>query len=66
VNNFIIEHDQLEKIAQWMIDHECSITHVGAIGGKTSYIFTPTGIGTVIKARCACGSEVDVTDYEDW
>jgi len=24
------------------------------------------GIGTVIKATCGCGKEMDVTDYYSW
>jgi hypothetical protein len=24
------------------------------------------GIGTVTKARCGCGKEIDITDYESW
>jgi hypothetical protein len=52
-------------------EHQCQYTQkdnpvTGAIGGARSYIFTPTNVGTIIKLRCACGKEEDVTDYRGW
>lgn len=38
----------------------------GANGGAITYTFTPTMIGLVIKVKCACGAEEDVTDYDEW
>ena len=39
----------------------------GAIGGRFTYEFTPTGIGTAIRVRCACDDwEIDLTDYDMW
>lgn len=40
--------------------------YYGAIGGALTYSFTPTTLGVVIKVKCACGKEIDVTDYEGW
>lgn len=39
---------------------------VGAIGGVRTFRFTPTSIGTTIVVSCACGAEVDLTDYGSW
>jgi hypothetical protein len=37
----------------------------GAIGGDTTYSFTPTSLGVVVKAHC-WGHELDLTDYKSW
>lgn len=54
------------KIDAWAYNHDCAITYEGAIGGKITYTFTPTGLGLIEKGVCACGKEIDVTDYQDW
>lgn len=38
----------------------------GCIGGAVTYMLTPNSIGMTVKAKCACGSEVDATDYDCW
>jgi len=38
----------------------------GAIAGTETFSFTPTGLGCIVKARCFCGAEHDLTDYESW
>lgn len=54
----ILEYDDLA------IDDEL---YVGAIGGELTYIFMPTGIGTVIKVReNVTGQELNLTDYGAW
>lgn len=55
-----------EKLHEWCCKHECSIGYAGAIGGKLTYSFTPNSLGMVTKVTCACGDEVDVTDYDEW
>jgi hypothetical protein len=36
----------------------------GASGGRYTYSFTPTGLGTVVKLVCNdCHAECDLTDY---
>lgn len=35
--------------------------------GTISITFTPTGIASAIKVKCArCGSEENITDYDSW
>ena len=60
---FELNLEQSERVIRWSHDHDCSITNTGAIGGKITFQFTPTNLGTVEKAICACGKELDVTDY---
>ncbi len=72
INMFSLDDDQAEKVQEWKQEHECSLRtdehgvrgerYVGAIGGATTYSFTPTGIGTIVEVTCACGSKIDVTD----
>jgi len=38
----------------------------GAIGGRFTYCFTPTGLGCIKTIKCACGEEFDLTHSEDW
>jgi translation initiation factor 1 (eIF-1/SUI1) len=60
--------EELVKATNWIENHECHFRgkFQGAIGGLTTYHFTNTSLGTVFKLSCACGAQVDVTDYEDW
>ena len=41
-------------------------THSGAVGGALTYSFTPMSIGLVVKVKCACGEEKDLTAYDEW
>jgi hypothetical protein len=64
---FSLTDEQYEKINEWRREHECPYKYnQGAIGGRITYEFTPTGIGICTSAKCACGSNIDVTNYEDW
>lgn len=67
---FDLDKEQQEKASQFIKEHECSFMvnkygfkEVGAIGGSTTYRFTPTSLGVIIKIDCTCGQSVDVTDY---
>ena len=62
---FWVDADQLKKLNEFAC-HECAMRHRGAIGGSIEYIFAPTSLGVVVKAKCACGKEIDVSDYEGW
>ena len=45
----------------------CVKQHPSTIGGGISYIFTPTGVGTIVEIRCnICGTKTDITDYGNW
>lgn len=39
----------------------------GAIGGRITFMFTPTSIGVVVKAKDTITNlEIDLTDYLEW
>ena len=63
---FQLDKNQIKKLEKEYTEHKCTVNNTGAIGGKITFSFTPTDLGTVVKVKCACGFEVDLTDYEDW
>ena len=65
--SFSLDTDQSTQVAKWKANHECSIRRAyTAIGGGTSYEFTPTGLGEVVIVKCGCGDELDLTCYDMW
>ena len=67
IMSFYLNENDKVKLHKWREEHDsgCFIQYKGAIGGGLTYCFTPTSIGTVIKVKCACGEEIDLTNY-DW
>lgn len=72
---FSLDEEQEKRFQEWDKEHKktCKLCETpfsaGAIGGRLSYCFIPTGLGIIIKIRCACKEndwELDVTDYECW
>lgn len=66
---FILNNDQIIKSEQFLKKHQCQYSgfeNQGVVGGRFTYTFTPTNLGTVVKLKCACGEEIDLTDYENW
>lgn len=64
-----LNKEQLKKFYEWNNDHIQKCPHYenpGAIGGRLTYCFTPTGLGTIVKIVCSCGEELDLTDYDKW
>lgn len=64
---FNLDINELSKLEQWDNDHKCELKeYSGAIGGRLTFSFTPTGLGVVTKVKCGCGEEIDLTEYNDW
>jgi len=77
---FDLNEKEKNKLIEWIKihDEECPFSHINsyknvyklvAIGGRISYIFTPTGVGTTIEAKCSCNKgnySIDLTDYDSW
>ena len=55
-----------KEAKEFMEKHkDCSFT--SAIGGKFSYIITPTGLGECVSIRCnSCNTTKDITNVESW
>lgn len=63
---FEITQEQYKKINIWVssLDHTKPL---GAIGGRFTYMFTDTSLGTVVQVQDGCtGETLDVSDYEFW
>lgn len=62
------DEEELKTMEEWEHQHikECPIKYEGAIGGRCTYQFTPTSIGTVCKITCECGAMLDATRYDWW
>lgn len=62
---FELDKDQSKKISKW-IKHFDKV-YEGAIGGRFTYMFTPTSLGIVIKVQDGVTRDIlDVTDYDTW
>ena len=57
------------RVSKWNTDHKKDCPYVKkptAIGGRLTYSFTPTGLGTITVVKCACGEKLDLTDSDHW
>lgn len=62
----ITEKQQL-TIKKWIDDLTVDSVFTGAIGGRFTYLFTPTSFGTILVVRdSVTKKELDVTDYGSW
>lgn len=62
---FELTDKEYKKLAQWKKSHKSVYT--GAIGGRYTYSFTPTSLGTVVKVSDAITkTEIDLSNYEEW
>lgn len=61
-----VTEENYVKYLQWY-SHDCPFKNdSGAIGGRISFTLTPTGLGDIIVAQCACGEKIDLSDYDEW
>ena len=72
---FELKGTELDLARLTVLEHHpvCSITKTyeetgwgEGIGGRWTYCFTPTSVGTSCILKCSCGFEKDVTDYKSW
>lgn len=65
---FEIPEKEVEEWKDWRKEHDkvCTQINVGAIGGRFTVSFTSTGLGDIIKIKCSCGEELDLTHSERW
>jgi len=60
---FEIPKSKEQEINNWISNHKCKCKNKStAIGGRYSFIFTPTGIGIFSKVKCVCGKELIMHD----
>lgn len=67
---FVILPEQVEAIEEWKKQHtkekHGGSEYAGAIGGRYSYKFTPTSIGTFGTIICDCGEKFEFEDGSDF
>jgi len=70
---FDLTDKQKKEAFEFVENHDCSLgldafgnKNVGAIGGETTYCFSPTGLGTVEVVKCSCGAELNLTNFDNW
>ena len=66
---FLVDQEQITKYNEWYEKHISTCLHRDArtaIGGDKTFSFTSTSIGQVLKVKCSCNEEVDLSDYENW
>ena len=69
---FELHGKELEMFNDWDRKHKkvCELLNdpdfSPAIGGRLTFSFTPTGLGSGVSAKCACGAEKDCTDIDSW
>lgn len=64
-----LDEKQKIKFAKWKKKHDKKCEYrikSPTEGGRFTYMFTPTGLGMIIRVRCLCGKEIDLTDSENW
>jgi hypothetical protein len=60
-----LNQSQLQKLADWKSSHVNVGT--GAIGGRYTYCYTPTSIGTILIVKDnVTNTQIDLTEYEEW
>ncbi len=60
---FKLSQEQFDKYVKWR-EEKVEEVYVGAVGGAYSFVFTLTGIGDIVKVKCADGTELDLTEWE--
>lgn len=59
-----------ERLAasKFQLKHEfCKSEFLSAVGGRFSYIVTPTGLGNVVEIKCNyCNCKENITDFSTW
>lgn len=68
---FTLNEKEQEDFKKWLKKHDRTCKYsdsmkTGAIGGRLTYMFTPTSLGVITKVKCACGEKIDLTDTDLW
>jgi hypothetical protein len=67
VTKFELTESEQKKLDKWMKKKNLNL-YEGTIGGRFTYSFTPTSIGTIVVVKDAMEQkdEINLTDYDAW
>lgn len=66
MTTFRIDNIQKREVDTFFKEHHSCYTN-SISGGLISYIFTPSGIGTIIQIKCnVCNKIKDLTNFNNW
>lgn len=78
---YTLDADQQKKFAAWQAEQDALLLakpqtdeqkrygpgYVGAIGGRHTWCYTPTGLGEILVIKDnATGNEINLTDFDSW
>jgi len=62
---FTVSDEQIKKFEEWRASHKKIYT--GAIGGRYTWTFHPTSLGTItIVVDNMTKENIDLTEFEEW
>jgi len=61
---FELDEDEIKKLEAW--NKKLKKLPPATIGGGYTFMFTPTGLGTVVEVERADGKKINLTDYDKW
>lgn len=63
---FTLSKEEQKKLDEWLSKKDLK-KYCGAIGGRFTYCFTPTSLGTAVSVKDSLDKdEIDLTNYNDW
>lgn len=63
---FNLDPEEIIKFEEWSVEQKQKNSSMPAAGERWTFMFTPTGLGTikVVKDECT-GEELDLTDWKN-
>lgn len=67
MKQFELDDAQEAQFEAWRKSQKEKDPHIATAGERWTFMFTPTGLGTVVKVKDELlKEELDLTDWENW
>jgi len=64
---FELDEAETQKFEAWKREQKEKDPHIATAGERWTFMFTPTGLGTIIRVKDELlKEEIDLTDWENW
>lgn len=64
---FELDESEIKKFQSWKKKQKEKDPHIATAGERWTFMFTPTGLGTMIKVKDELlGDEIDLTDWDNF